>query len=102
MPASTPGRIVRRAYGLILSTSASPASMSTPASRYVSEFEGAVMRECEGFIDCTVYDFQQTRRERGSRVARDRGGDRGASLSPRADPLAVSFRRDTRLHLSSA
>src|SRR5205823_6532067 len=36
MPASTSGRIVRRACGLIRSTSASPSSMSTPESRYVS------------------------------------------------------------------
>ena len=33
MPASTSGRIVRFANGLMRSTSASPASMSTPASR---------------------------------------------------------------------
>ena len=33
MPASTSGRRVRFAKGLIASTSASPASMSTPASR---------------------------------------------------------------------
>ncbi len=33
MPASTSGRIVRLANGLMRSTSASPASMSTPASR---------------------------------------------------------------------
>ena len=33
MPASTSGRSVRRANGLIASTRASPASMSTPASR---------------------------------------------------------------------
>ena len=36
MPASTSGRIVRLANGLIRSTSASPASMSTPDSRYDS------------------------------------------------------------------
>src|SRR5689334_4245586 len=36
MPPSTSGRIVRLAIGLMRSTSASPASMSTPASRYVS------------------------------------------------------------------
>ena len=40
MPASTSGRIVRLANGLMRSTSASPASMSTPASRYDSEGEG--------------------------------------------------------------
>src|SRR5688572_27978090 len=40
MPARTPGRIVRLAYGLMRSTSASPASISTPASRYVSESGG--------------------------------------------------------------
>jgi len=33
IPASTSGRRVRRANGLMASTSASPASMSTPASR---------------------------------------------------------------------
>ncbi|CFN79843.1 Uncharacterised protein [Bordetella pertussis] len=33
MPANTPGRMVRAARGLMRSTSASPASMSTPASR---------------------------------------------------------------------
>ena len=33
MPASTSGRIVRRACGLMRSTSASPSSMSTPEPR---------------------------------------------------------------------
>src|SRR5687767_4586225 len=37
IPARTSGRMVRATRGLIRSTSSSPASMSTPASRYVSE-----------------------------------------------------------------
>src|SRR5688572_11053673 len=44
MPARTSGRIVRATRGRMRSTSSSPASMSTPASRYVSEGRSVIAR----------------------------------------------------------
>src|SRR6478672_1688657 len=53
-PPITSGRMVRAACGLMRSTSSSPASMSTPASRYVMAIGASLLRqrgEAQGFFE---------------------------------------------------
>src|SRR5690606_1841065 len=59
MPAITPSRMVLAARGLIRSTSASPASISTPASRYVKEdLDEFVMRKRPKYVKCQLIEQQ--------------------------------------------
>src|SRR5262249_11969647 len=49
IPASTSGRRVLRAWGLMRSTRASPSSMSTPESRYVRRLSAIAARTLDSF-----------------------------------------------------